>query len=439
MRKKLFSIVAFSLSLFLLFCVACDNGDDDNDSSSRKGDDLNDDSQDVLDDDASADDDDGDDDNDSDDDDWFNPDDDDDDDDDWFNPDDDDDSDDDVDDDNNPYGPGVIGWVVGENNDADEAFIGFVSEDRVARRPLSASHNIRLHAIDMSSDSFGFTVGFNYETFEGVVFEIDNDVLTKVVTPSFDAWGLYDVALPSEDLGYMVGFQVVGEQMQGVILRYDGSSIDTEVLPEIAGSWKLNSVAITADYEIWAVGFNDTTNQPVILLYNGFNWNDFELPSIGEYAQLNEVATDSFNLAVAVGGKIAAGDSTMRGFALTFEGEHWIESWSFAGDGVLWSFHNLDVLSEDEAVAYVAKSDRLEEWEFNGTQWQRQMQGLTLPNGSVIESNSMHSRNNGLIAVRNDNDRTGLVIQKYSSVYSKIEDVPSSMGHIYDVIALDKQ
>ncbi len=213
--------------------------------------------------------------------------------------------------------------------------------------------------------------------------------------------------------------------------------IDTEVLPEIAGSWQLNSIAITADYEIWAVGRNDTTDQPVILRYNGFNWDEFELSLVGEYAQLNEVATDSLNLAIAVGGKFSADDSTLRGFALTFEGEHWIESWGFPGDGVLWQFQSLDVLSSDEAVAYVSKNDHLEEWKFNGTQWQRQIHALGLPAESIIESSSMHNQNNGLLAVRNDNDGTGLVIQKYSTVYSIIDDVPSSMGHIYDVIALD--
>ncbi len=439
MNGRMHWIFIIMLMCIFAFAVSCTCGDDD----SRNGKDISsdDDTDDFLDDDTA--DDDGDDDDDDDDDDQnFWPEDDD-----WFHPDDDDDADDDVDDDLDDDAdddiitiPGIVGWAVGQNYDGDQAFIGFVSEEKIMRRPLSSSDGVRLTSIDMADETFGFTVGNNLDDFEGVVIEIDDDVFTKRVTPDFEGvWGLEDVEVFSEDLAFMAGYQVVGDQLQGAILMYDGSSLSNQALPAIDGPWMLESVAVGEDYEAWAVGGNDLTDQPIILRYNGFNWSQAALPAVDDYAYLSEVSADSHFLAVALGAKSNDDEPNLRPFALTWEGSSWIQTWTFAGDGVSWEFESLDVYTGNAAQAHVIKSNHLEEWKFDGSLWQRQIFSLTLPEGGVIEANSMLDSANGLLGVRNNDGHTGGVIQKYDDQWGFIEDVPESMGCIYDVVSLRKE
>jgi len=413
-------LLAFAISFF---SCSKDEGDD----HWRKGEATDDDTG-VLD---GQDDDTADDDDDEDDDDNHWPDDDDDDDDDV-----DDDDDDDVDDDDDD-GDQIYGMVVGENNDQDSAFLGVVSSNRILRKTVPFSDDVRLNAIDYISPDHGITVGTDTSAGKGMAWLIDGDLVTGTTLPIFtDSWGLEDVDLVEEDEAFMVGFISEAKGYRGIILHYsDGLTTQMET-PSIAGGWRLLSVSFFSSTRGWAVGFNEGTDKAIILGYNGFAWSQMDLPASLTTSQLLHVDAPSAFFALAMGSQVATGDLITRGLALYFDGVEWRQTFLFPGDGLLWYFTNVDILSLSSAKSYLVKHDRLEKWSFDGSTWTRGTHNITFPAGSIATGLSLADSGNGLLGIRNIDGSSGMVMQMLNSFWSEITDYPEAMGNIYDVVTI---
>ena len=122
---------------------------------------------------------------------------------------------------------------------------------------------------------------------------------------------LTGVAAASASNAWAVGFSIVGaaanasQTAQALVLHWNGSTWTTAAVPPPApgSSTLLNGVTATSTASVWAAGISETTTteQGLILRWNGTAWKQVPAPSPGAITTLSAVAATSATSAWAVG------------------------------------------------------------------------------------------------------------------------------------------
>ena len=122
---------------------------------------------------------------------------------------------------------------------------------------------------------------------------------------------LTGVAAASASNAWAVGFSIVGaaanasQTAQALVLHWNGSTWTSVAVPPPApgSSTLLNGVTATSTASVWAAGISETTTteQGLILRWNGTAWKQVPAPSPGTITSLSAVAATSATSAWAVG------------------------------------------------------------------------------------------------------------------------------------------
>jgi hypothetical protein len=331
----------------------------------------------------------------------------------------------------------VYGFAAGQNADADRAFLGVIQNGVMTQKVVPFATDVVLKAVDYFPPSFGVTVGVDNSTTLGVAYEIQGETLNAIALPFLpDTWILSDVSVPADGIAYMVGTHFTSSTQNGFIVYYENGTATEMTGPSITEDYTLVGVSFFSELKGWAIGNYAATNQPLVIGYNGFAWDVYDVTHTEAVASLNAVKSSSSTSAIAVGSCLPYGETDSRGFAIVFDGVSWNENFLFPGDGLRWFMYNVDALDTGEAQAYTIKSLRLEGWKYSSSLWTRSSYDITFPTGSMANSVSLADSTNGLLGTGSSPNVYGEVWQMVDSTWSEVDTSSTTIGNIYDVKAV---
>ncbi|HEX9990820.1 MAG TPA: S-layer homology domain-containing protein [Chloroflexia bacterium] len=202
-----------------------------------------------------------------------------------------------------------------------------------------------------------------------------NNVPSPNPSPDFENNVLYGVSAASPNDVWAVGTHSnSSSEAEPIILHWDGSQWNVVPSPVIAGDSRLDDVEAISSNDVWAVGFFANSGggtSPLTLHWNGTNWTQVPTPSSGQFSDLRAVSATSGTDVWAAGSTFTGGgDQTLT---LHWDGHAWsqVNTPSFFSDS---SLNGIEAIAPNDAWAVGYYSDNGLDYftltlHWNGTNW----------------------------------------------------------------------
>ena len=263
--------------------------------------------------------------------------------------------------------------------------------------------------IQFISTDQGWCIGYGFRNWnwEGVVLRyLDGSWYPETLPELGVDWRLNGLHFVSPDEGWVVGVNFTGNyQGNGVILHYlNGSwAVASPHYYDTSSYWYLNDVCFTSSNEGWAVGFDDTSQEGILLHFSNNNWVPLSPPTGCSNCYFNAVHFPSKNEGWIVG------YDESQGVMLHFLNGNWVIV-NLPNVSAKWELLDVHFSSQNEgwAVGNDYSNHRGVLLHYSNSSWT----SVILPDIIGLESIHFLSSNEGY-AVGYDNNGKSILL-KYS-------------------------